>query len=427
MNHVTTELPHNVAATPAQPDGARALRIAIFANIRLPAKTAAARRVLLIAEEMARQGQAVTLYMPVPLEPLGEKDHLPGVTYCWGAFPDDFSQWRGRNGRVKPVHQLRGRYRWLRQALRATHAGEHDWVYCYQPGIESAILCHAAHKAGRGVCIEQVDAYHPLYTVGSPLQRLYYRALGMGSDMCKCVANLLIVICSTLETECRESCPHVPLLRIPSLVDCRAFASGNPATWRDRPELRDRRLVVYAGALHNESGLALLFAAMRQVIQHVPDALFAFAGPPPVQGPAPEEMPHLHGIPDHARYLGLLNYTEIVDLLAAADLLVMPKNTSATNEAGFPTKLAEYLASGHPVVATTISDVADFLTDGEHAMLCPPGDPDALADAILRILQDPGSARIGDGGRLAAETHFDITTNIARILDAMRRTLPPPK
>ncbi len=117
----------------------------------------------------------------------------------------------------------------------------------------------------------------------------------------------------------------------------------------------------------------------------------------------------------------MLNYQEVIDLMALADVLVMPKASSGLNEMGFPTKVVEYLASGKPVVATRISDISEYLTHGENAYLCSPGDVAALAQTIIETLTaSPATrARMGDAGRALACGTFDVTVNAARILDVM--------
>jgi glycosyltransferase involved in cell wall biosynthesis len=60
----------------------------------------------------------------------------------------------------------------------------------------------------------------------------------------------------------------------------------------------------------------------------------------------------------------------------------------------------EYLAAGRPLIAARVGVVPEVLVDGEHALLVPGGDADALAAAIERLLGDPGlRARLGGAGR----------------------------
>ncbi|HXF73812.1 MAG TPA: MSMEG_0565 family glycosyltransferase [Actinomycetota bacterium] len=82
--------------------------------------------------------------------------------------------------------------------------------------------------------------------------------------------------------------------------------------------------------------------------------------------------------------LGTVPDDEVPRWYWAADAFVFP-----SVKEGFGLALLEALAAGLPVVATDIPVFREFLVPGEHALLAPPGDADALADAMARILGDP--------------------------------------
>jgi len=75
---------------------------------------------------------------------------------------------------------------------------------------------------------------------------------------------------------------------------------------------------------------------------------------------------------------------------------------------GFGLALVEASACGLPVVAGNSGGVPDAVRDGETGFLVPAEDPAAFADAISRLLGDPGLARrVGAAGRHAVETYFN--------------------
>jgi glycosyltransferase involved in cell wall biosynthesis len=76
----------------------------------------------------------------------------------------------------------------------------------------------------------------------------------------------------------------------------------------------------------------------------------------------------------------------------------------------------EYMAAAKPVVATRVGGVPDLIDDGVHGLLVEPGDASAVAEAITRLLDDPGrAADMGRRGRERQAREFD--------LDVMARTL----
>jgi glycosyltransferase involved in cell wall biosynthesis len=78
--------------------------------------------------------------------------------------------------------------------------------------------------------------------------------------------------------------------------------------------------------------------------------------------------------------------------------------------------LIEALACGLPVVTTRLSGIPELVIDGVTGVLAEPGDPDALAAALERVLDDPDAARRwAEAGRARVEREFDIKDSAARL------------
>jgi phosphatidylinositol alpha-mannosyltransferase len=108
------------------------------------------------------------------------------------------------------------------------------------------------------------------------------------------------------------------------------------------------------------------------------------------------------GAPPWLEERGWLERNELADLLGKASCAVAP---SLWDEA-FGLAWAEALASGTPVVASAVAGPAEYLRDGETALLFPPGDAQALANALLRLASDKAlRERLAKAGlKLARET-----------------------
>jgi glycosyltransferase involved in cell wall biosynthesis len=118
------------------------------------------------------------------------------------------------------------------------------------------------------------------------------------------------------------------------------------------------------------------------------------------QRPALESQVSARGLSDKVRFLGWRR--DLVQLYGGVEALVL----SSLNE-GTPVALIEAMASGRPVVATAVGGVPDLVTHGRSGLLVPPGEPTALADAMLQLAASPEMrAAFGAAGRLAARA-FD--------------------
>ena len=87
---------------------------------------------------------------------------------------------------------------------------------------------------------------------------------------------------------------------------------------------------------------------------------------------------------------------------AASDAFVSP----ALGQESFGIVLVEAMAAGLPVVATAIPGYREVIDDGVEGLLVPPGDPEALASALRRLLDDPETAKsFGEAGRARARRY----------------------
>ncbi len=99
------------------------------------------------------------------------------------------------------------------------------------------------------------------------------------------------------------------------------------------------------------------------------------------------------GLDGHFRILGARK--TVADVIRLCDILV---NASLTE--GLPTVVLEAMACARPVVATNVGGVPECVVDGVTGILVPPGDVEALAAAILRLVEDRGlAACMGLAGR----------------------------
>lgn len=112
------------------------------------------------------------------------------------------------------------------------------------------------------------------------------------------------------------------------------------------------------------------------------------------------------GLQGRVLFLGNVAHTEIPRRLREATILSAPYPRLEVPFYFSPMKLFEYLAAGRPIVASAIGQLAEVIEDQENGLLVPPGDADALAQALDRLLNDePLRRSLGEGAAESAQRH----------------------
>ena len=99
------------------------------------------------------------------------------------------------------------------------------------------------------------------------------------------------------------------------------------------------------------------------------------------------------GLEPRTEMPGTVSQARVAEEMRRASVVVAPFLRSLMTERHTsPLKAFEAMAAGRPVIASDLPSSREFLRDGENALLVPPGDAGALADAITRVLEDRGLA-----------------------------------
>jgi glycosyltransferase involved in cell wall biosynthesis len=181
-------------------------------------------------------------------------------------------------------------------------------------------------------------------------------------------------------------------------VDIEYF-QGAPPTLRSEIAPEGHSLIGFVGRLVPEKGGALLLRAAKQVLAVHPKAKFVLAG----EGPARREWETLAiqlGISEQVFFAG--GRDDMPGVYASLDIVVLPSFIEA-----LPMCLLEAMAAGRPVIAARVGAVPKLINTEQTGLLLDPGDEDALAQAILRLLHDPELARrLAENGRMHVARHF---------------------
>jgi glycosyltransferase involved in cell wall biosynthesis len=180
---------------------------------------------------------------------------------------------------------------------------------------------------------------------------------------------------------------------------------------RVRRELRlaaDQALITQIG-IRSWRGNEDVLDAMARVHREAPRARLLLVGAPPARIVSLGEKARARGIGNAVTVLG--HREDVPEILAASDLVVDASYAGL----GLTGSIREALAVETPVIATDLEGMPELITDGETGLLVPPRNPDALAQAMLRVLENPARAKaMARAGRKRVETEFSLTAKLDR-------------
>lgn len=123
------------------------------------------------------------------------------------------------------------------------------------------------------------------------------------------------------------------------------------------------------------------------------------------------------GIAEKVIFTGQVSHNLMPKLLKNASILALARPDSLQNKNGFPTKLGEYLATGNPVVVTSVGEIPNFLIDKENAILAKPGDSDDFATKLGWVADNYEKAKeIGNQGLLLSSEAFNYKVQSQKAL-----------
>jgi glycosyltransferase involved in cell wall biosynthesis len=182
------------------------------------------------------------------------------------------------------------------------------------------------------------------------------------------------------------------------------------AGWANRP------VIGFVGRLAPEKGGAILLAAARTVLEHVPEALFAFIGDGP-SGPEWQRLAKRLGVEENVAFLGTRR--DMPEVYSSLDVLVLP-----SFDEGSPIAVLEAMAAHKAVIATRVGGLPALITPGLNGVLIEPADPNALAAATLALLRNEHLRKtLGDRANLCVAHRFSAAAMAASYLEFYEQAL----
>lgn len=197
-------------------------------------------------------------------------------------------------------------------------------------------------------------------------------------------------------------------------IDLDAFPLRPPRPMRPVPR------IVIVGRLSPEKGHGILLDAVAKLAKDQVPVEVEIVGDGPFAGAIRRQEAEL-GLHDRVSHSGELLPEDVSRRLAEADIFCM-----ASFSEGLPISIMEAMAIGVPVVTTWISGIPELAVNEVTAMTVPPGNSDALAAAIKRLIKEPELCeRLVPAARSAVERLHSQQTNVAELTSLFRSLSQP--
>ena len=375
-----------VVLEPGPPSRHLGLRIAFFTDSFEPTHDGVAKVTATLASTLLRQGHTVTVYTV-------RSPGQPGME----VRPDGLRIRRFRSLAAPSYPQYRiALWPWSILFSRSRF----DVVHIHTPGLVGL----SGWLAARRWRVPSVGTYHTNLTgllrgAGrTGPSRAFFRAWSRFSiDLCRhcdlatapswvARGDLIAGASPSAQREIRV---------VPNGVDTERFAPGiRRPDWRERLGVGDIPIVLFLGRLTRDKGAERFLSAIERLARRRP-WLALLAGEGPLR-PSLERRLRLGAVGgDRVRFLGPVLEEEKPSLLAQSQVFVIPSLSDTSSVA-----LLEAMASGVPSVVSAFGGPAEIARSASIGVIVDPRDPDDLASAIARLLEDARLARsFSSGGR----------------------------
>ena len=362
----------------------------------------------LYARELHRSGHSCVVAVPKNIEtvkqlprvsflPLLYADVLndPEAVFSDGRPADVIHAWTPREN----VRHFVAAYMAKRLTPLIVYLEDHEsWISCRALGLEEATL---AQQTDQSISERLPDALsHPFR---------YDSFIGL--------ADAVAVIQDKLAIEVP---PWVHCATVMPSVDLKFFSPrlANPLLRKQYGVAENEWVIVYPGGVNGFTKPAI------ETLCNAVGLINAQGYPCKLLRTGPFALDFLDQLPAGVAAvindLGVLPRSELPNLLALADVFVQPGKIDPFEDLRLPGKLPELLAMGRPVVMPDVN-IAHLFTDGVNAVLTRTGTAEEIAAKCIGLFSDPQLAdRIGQGGRLFAENHFEIKKQTRLLMDVYK-------
>jgi glycosyltransferase involved in cell wall biosynthesis len=221
-------------------------------------------------------------------------------------------------------------------------------------------------------------------------------------------SDLLRAVSADGRRQLKRITPDAPAFLFPAWTDIDIFQKAGrlrAAKWMPK-----NPYILYCGLIGRPKGVHHLVHSFARIAQYFLQVQLIIAGRVENDSYMDELKSSIAqaNLTERIPFRGEAPQAEVAEWMAEASMFVLPSLSE-----GLPRVALEAMATGTPVIASRVGGIPELIQDGETGFLIPPGDEDALADRMRRLLENPKEAReTGERARAAAGRFFSTESYI---------------
>jgi len=204
-----------------------------------------------------------------------------------------------------------------------------------------------------------------------------------------------------------------PFSRLPCTLDDTLLSVEPARNGRHEYPLSEERVVLTVARMDSSEqykGHDVVLRALPSVVARVPNLIYMIAGGGDDRCRL-EALARELGVTHHVVFAGEISDSELSALYQRSEIFVLPARTvldvSNPKGEGFGIVFLEAMAFGKPVIGPNRGAPVEIIRDGENGLLVDPEDPTSVANALVKLLNEPETARkMGQAGRKTVQTRY---------------------
>lgn len=355
-----------------------------------PDTQAAAIRHSILAKGLMEQGHSVNFLVLSPQEWKGKKsmDYL-GVQFR------ELNHYKGTNKIMVRYHNLLAIARAKKILRQQAHQKKLDALVIFTIDLLTIrFLLQQAGALGVKVFHERTELPY-IYSTNKAILDVYLKKYLPKFDGIFVISDKLVNYMQQFNYATKK---------LLTVVDLSFFSTNKPSPY-------PFPYIGYCGTITgNKDGVPILIEAFASIADRFPALKLVLVGNNSNKGSIKETLDAIthFNITDKVIFTGLIERDMMPVVLCNAEILVVSKPDNEQNSGNFPIKIGEYLATGVPVVVTSVGEIPMFIKDGVSGYLAEPGSATSFAKKMEEALANPGQSKaIGQNGKKIAQEMFD--------------------